>query len=68
MSSCLAKSINEYFSLEGGVMPELKSLASCFPVADIAQTLRWYEEHLGFTGYGYPRRAVYLRHNDTRRH
>jgi len=59
MSSCLAKSINEYFSLEGGVMPELKSLASCFPVADIAQTLRWYEEHLGFTGYGYPPDELY---------
>lgn len=35
-------------------MTELKSSASCFPVADIARTLRWYEEHLGFTCHGFP--------------
>jgi uncharacterized glyoxalase superfamily protein PhnB len=35
-------------------MPELKSSAPCFPVADVAKTLRWYEEYLGFTGHPFP--------------
>ena len=35
-------------------MPLLKSSACCFPVADIAATLAWYEEHLGFKGYPFP--------------
>src|SRR4029078_2497314 len=35
-------------------MPEFKSSACCFPVADIAKTIAWYEDHLGFKGYPYP--------------
>ena len=35
-------------------MAELRSVAVCFPVADIAATIRWYEEQLGFIGYPFP--------------
>ena len=35
-------------------MAELRSLAACFPVADIDKTIRWYEEQLGFIGYPFP--------------
>jgi len=35
-------------------MAELRSLAACFPVADIAKTIAWYEKHLGFHGSAYP--------------
>ena len=35
-------------------MAELRSLAACFPVADIGRTIAWYEEHLGFHGFPYP--------------
>ena len=29
-------------------MPHLESTAPCFSVADVGQTMRWYEELLGF--------------------
>ena len=35
-------------------MPKFKSLAAAFPVADVGATIRWYEEHLGFTAYPFP--------------
>lgn len=41
-------------------MTEFRALAACFPVADISTTIRWYEEHLGFTGYPFPDREPYV--------
>ena len=41
-------------------MAELRSLAACFPVADISATIRWYEEQLGFIGYPFPPTGTYL--------
>jgi uncharacterized glyoxalase superfamily protein PhnB len=35
-------------------MAELIRLAACFPVADVARTIGWYEKHLGFKGSPYP--------------
>ena len=35
-------------------MTEFRSVAPCFPVADISATIRWYEEQLGFTGDPFP--------------
>ena len=49
-------------------MAELRSLAACFPVANIGKTIRWYEEQLGFTGDPFPSSEPYvfaiLRRND----
>lgn len=41
-------------------MAELRSLAACFPVADVSSTIRWYEEQLGFTGDPFPDREPYV--------
>jgi catechol 2,3-dioxygenase-like lactoylglutathione lyase family enzyme len=41
-------------------MAELRSLAACFPVADISATIRWYEEQLGFTGDPFPSTEPYV--------
>ena len=41
-------------------MPKLKSLAATFPVADIASTIRWYQEELGFTAYPFPETPPYV--------
>ncbi len=41
-------------------MAELKSLAACFPVADISATIRWYEEQLGFKGDPFPSAEPYV--------
>ena len=30
------------------------SLAVCFPVADVGETIRWYESNLGFSGDAVP--------------
>lgn len=35
-------------------MAEFRSIAACFPVADISATIRWYEEQLGFIGDPFP--------------
>lgn len=40
-------------------MPRLRSSAPCFPVADVGATMRWYEEHLGFTSYPFPKAEPY---------
>ena len=40
-------------------MPRLRSSAPCFPVADVGATMRWYEEHLGFTSYPFPKTEPY---------
>ena len=34
--------------------PRLGSAAPCFAVADVGETIRWYEEFLGFAGYRFP--------------
>jgi uncharacterized glyoxalase superfamily protein PhnB len=41
-------------------MPRLRSSAPCFPVADVGATMRWYEEHLGFTSYPFPKAEPYV--------
>ena len=41
-------------------MPELSSLAACFPVADISATIRWYEEQLGFDADPFPSAEPYV--------
>ena len=41
-------------------MAEFRSVAVCFPVADIGATVRWYEEQLGFTGYSFPPSGPYV--------
>lgn len=41
-------------------MAELRSIAACFPVADISATIRWYEEQLGFTADSFPDREPYV--------
>jgi uncharacterized glyoxalase superfamily protein PhnB len=41
-------------------MAELRSLAACFPVADISATIRWYEEQLGFIGDPFPQNEPYV--------
>jgi uncharacterized glyoxalase superfamily protein PhnB len=41
-------------------MAELRSLAACFPVADISTTIRWYEEQLGFIGDRFPSAEPYV--------
>jgi hypothetical protein len=40
-------------------VPRFSSIASCFPVADVGATMRWYEERLGFTGHPFPEREPY---------
>ena len=41
-------------------MAELRSVAVCFPVADISATIRWYEEQLGFIGDPFPPAGQYV--------
>lgn len=41
-------------------MAEYRSVAVCFPVADISSTIRWYEERLGFTGDPFPASEPYV--------
>ena len=41
-------------------MAILRSLAACFPVADINETIRWYEEQLSFIGDPFPSREPYV--------
>ena len=40
-------------------MPRLYKSAARFPVADIGATVHWYEEHLGFTSYPFPKTEPY---------
>src|SRR6266511_1297405 len=40
-------------------VPRFSSIASCFPVADVGATMRWYEQHLGFTGHPFPKIEPY---------
>ena len=41
-------------------MAEFRTTTPCFPVADISETLRWYEEQLGFIGDPFPLTEPYL--------
>ena len=41
-------------------MAEFQSLAACFPVADVGNTIRWYEEQLGFVGAPFPSAEPYV--------
>ncbi|HEX2272069.1 MAG TPA: VOC family protein [Pyrinomonadaceae bacterium] len=41
-------------------MAQLRTIAACFPVADIGATIRWYEERLGFSGDPFPDREPYV--------
>ena len=41
-------------------MPSLVSAAACFPVADVGETLRWYQEYLGFTPHPFPDHEPYV--------
>lgn len=34
--------------------PRFTTVAPCFSVSDVGATMRWYEEHLGFTGHPFP--------------
>jgi uncharacterized glyoxalase superfamily protein PhnB len=36
------------------MMPHLESTAPCFSVSNVGQTMRWYEELLGFKSYPFP--------------
>lgn len=38
-------------------MPRLTSTAPCFSVADVGETIRWYELQLGFEGIPFPKSA-----------
>ena len=40
--------------------PHLESSAPCFAVADISQTIRWYEEKLGFESDPFPANEPYV--------
>ncbi len=41
-------------------MAEFRSVAVCFPVADVKETIRWYEEQLGFIGDPFPPSGPYV--------
>ena len=41
-------------------MVELLAAVPCFPVADIAATMRWYEDQLGFIGDPFPAAEPYV--------
>ena len=41
-------------------MSHLESTTPCFAVADIAKTMRWYEEQLGFTPDPFPANEPYV--------
>ena len=41
-------------------MAEMQSLAACFPVEDISETIRWYEEVLGFLADPFPEHEPYV--------
>jgi uncharacterized glyoxalase superfamily protein PhnB len=45
---------------EAKKMAEFRSLAACFPVADIGATIQWYEEQLGFIGDPFPPAGPYV--------
>jgi catechol 2,3-dioxygenase-like lactoylglutathione lyase family enzyme len=41
-------------------MAQFRTVAACFPVADIAATIAWYKEKLGFNGDPFPAHPPYV--------
>src|SRR5688500_20367362 len=41
-------------------MVNFRSLAACFPVADVDKPLEWYESNLGFTSHPFPANPPYV--------
>lgn len=41
-------------------MPKICSAAPTFAVDDVGETIRWYQEELGFTAYPFPERPPYV--------
>ena len=41
-------------------MTKLYRAAPTFPVADVDATIRWYETHLSFTSYPFPKKPPYV--------
>ena len=41
-------------------MTNFRSVAACFPVADVDKTIEWYEQNLGFTSYPFPANPPYV--------
>ena len=41
-------------------MTEFRSVAACFPVADVGKTIEWYEQNLGFSSYPFPATPPYV--------
>ncbi|MGI8917132.1 MAG: VOC family protein [Pyrinomonadaceae bacterium] len=44
---------------EAKELPSLRSAAPCFAVANVGETIRWYEEVLGFDGHPFPQHEPY---------
>ena len=40
--------------------PRLSSAAPCFAVANVGETIRWYEELLGFEGHRFPQHEPHV--------
>lgn len=45
---------------EGINAPRLNSAAPCFAVADVGETIRWYEAELGFEGHRFPQHEPHV--------
>ena len=41
-------------------MPKLSNAAPTFAVADVGETIQWYQEQLGFTTYPFPETPPYV--------
>ena len=41
-------------------MSNFRSVAACFPVADVDKTLEWYEQNLGFSSHPFPATPPYV--------
>lgn len=41
-------------------MPKLSSAVPTFVVSDVGETIRWYQEQLGFTAYPFPEKPPYV--------
>ena len=41
-------------------MVNFRSVAACFPVADVDKTLDWYQRNLGFTSHPFPENPPYV--------
>ena len=41
-------------------MVNFRSVAACFPVADVDKTLDWYQRNLGFTCHPFPENPPYV--------